>query len=296
MRAYNYTRIYLAIINAMSVNNLNQLGVVFLSWRAPKTLRASLQSFSENLSSELFADALVYGQELTQDDCDIANEFGFRAAGNQRNVGILAGMKQAVAATRADYILYLECDCALIASREKAANSLANSLHALSMNQIDVMRLRHLRYAGADYTPKKHIRYWPDSTGKETFVKKIRRFVRPYKARRLIGEACLLHSCAEKRFPAYIYRLNSGAYCMRSKYINWTNQSIMFKKDWFLNNIIPYAESNLSSRSVNGYPDLEKEMNCSWWRKQNFKVGWDDPGLFTHKRHDRPLGDEKLQC
>ena len=79
------------VIKIMIVNNLNQLGVVFLSWRAPKTLRASLQSFSENLSSELFADALVYGQELTQDDCDLANEFGFRATGNQRNVGILAG-------------------------------------------------------------------------------------------------------------------------------------------------------------------------------------------------------------
>ena len=89
-------------------------------------------------------------------------------------------MKQAVAATRADYILYLECDCALIVSREEAANSLANSL-MLSYEPNRRHAVASFKVCGCRLTPKKHIRYWPDSTGKDTCMKKIRRFVRPIK-------------------------------------------------------------------------------------------------------------------
>ena len=109
----------------------------------------------------------------------------------------------------------------------------------------------------------------------------------------MIGEACLVHKNAQQKFPSEIELLPSSHYKISSRNLNWTNQSIMFRKDWFLDTIIPFAESQNSSRFVNGFPDLEKELNCHWWRKQDFKVGWANPGLFTHQRFDRPAEDEK---
>ena len=276
-------------------NHLNQVGVVFLTWQAPETLRRTLDAFTRQMPVTNFVEAVVYCQDITEEDRAIASAFGFQANGNNKNVGILGGMKEAVESCSAEIILYLECDCLLIEGREKAAETLSNSAAELSNGTLDVVRLRHLKQGGEDYTSRKHLRYWPDQDGTDPFISKLRRTFRPDKASRLIGEACLVHERAEERFPNCISRLSNGSYRISSKFLNWTNQSIMFRRDWFLDTIIPYAEAHPSSRAVNGSPDLEKEMNCRWWRQQAFQVGWADPGLFTHARLDRPEGDEKLK-
>jgi hypothetical protein len=277
------------------VKELQDIGVVFLTWRAPDTLGQSLERFSEALAVQSFGDAVVFCQEMTEADSQMAESYGFRAVGNEKNVGILGGMKSAVEASRSENILYLECDCLLVDGVPNTASTLETAASAIKSGELDVMRLRSLKSPGLDYTPYKHLRYWPDADRQDSLAKKLRRLLRPAKARKLIGEGCLVHPQAEEVFPRYIKRLPNGHYCIDSEVLNWTNQSIMFRKDWFLNTIIPYAEAHPSSRTVNGFQDLEKELNSSWWRQQHFKVGWADPGLFTHSRLDRPSGDEKLR-
>ena len=61
---------------------------------------------------------------------------------------------------------------------------------------------------------------------------------------------------------------------------------------WFLDELIPFAEAHPTLRTVNKFPDLEKELNCRWWRAKHFRVGV-APGLFKHTRADRPPHDEK---
>ena len=278
------------------MNELQHIGLVFLTWRAPETLKQSLESISKALPIHSFGDAVIYAQEITQHDRDLANEFGLRIEGNNQNVGILAGMKEAVASSKLDVVLYLECDCLLVESNSLFLKTVIDGYNAIETCQLNVVRLRHLRETGADYNILKHLNYWGDKKGHKPVKARILRFLRPRKASRLIGDACLVHNHAEEVFPKNISRMKENIYSMRSSNINWTNQSIMLTKNWFLNTIIPYAESHPSSRLVNGFLDLEKEMNCKWWRKQNFRVGWADPGLFTHARIDRPTGDEKLKA
>ena len=276
------------------MNELQHIGLVFLTWRAPKTLRKTLKRISQVLPLNFFGDAVIYAQEITQHDRDLASEFGTRILGNNQNVGILTGMKEAVASSKMDVVLYLECDCLLVEPRNAALSTIMSGYNAVKTGKLKVVRMRHLHKTGSDYNIKKHLNYWGDKKGHKPLRSVIKRLLRPRKASRLIGEACIIHNRAEEVFPKYIHRMEENLYGIRSKNINWTNQSIMLSKNWFLNTIIPYAENHPSSRLVNGFLDLEKEMNCTWWRKQNFGVGWADPGLFTHSRIDRPTGDEKL--
>lgn len=278
------------------MNELQHIGLVFLTWRAPKTLKKSLESISKALPLHFFGDALIYAQEMNQHDRNLADKFGLRIVGNNKNIGILAGMKEAVASSKLNVVLYLECDCLLVEPRRLFLKTIIDGYNAIETGKLDVLRLRHLRETGADYNILKHLKYWGDKREHKPLKALILRLLRPRKASRLIGDACLLHNRAEEVFPKNIYRMKENIYSMRSSNINWTNQSIMLTKNWFLNTIIPYAESHPSSRLVNGFLDLEKEMNCEWWRKQNFRVGWADPGLFTHARIDRPTGNEKLNA
>lgn len=269
-------------------------GIVFLSWKAPKTLEVSLKAISPLLDKEEISERVIYFQEIDKVDIALAESYGFRAEGNYKNRGILQGMVSAVEHVKSDIVLYLECDCLLLEEEKAAAKCLQQASKALTRGEVDVMRLRHLQSPGIDYTAHKHLRYWPSLDQDDSYVKKTRRLLRPHKARRLIGEACLVHTHPELMYPNDIQNVNDKYYRMCSQVINWTNQSIMFRRDWFLHTLVPYAQKHPSSRTVNGFPDLEKELNCNWWRKNKFKVGWANPGLFTHKRLDRPLNDEKV--
>ena len=172
-------------MNNQSSHKLSNLGVVFLSWKSNKTLKNSLLKFTQELTSSLFHDALIYFQEISSSDSGLAKEFGFRAEGNDQNVGILHGMKQAISQVKSEFILYLECDCVLVEDKESAIKILSDSLEEIRKNNINVMRLRHLKKGGADYTPYKHLRYWPDVDSRSDFRKLLNRCFRPFKAKRL---------------------------------------------------------------------------------------------------------------
>lgn len=268
-------------------------GIVFLSWRSPLSLALSLKALQPLYDHKDVIDRVIFFQEINEEDYALSDEYGFRAIGNDKNVGIMEGMLRAVEGVNADVVLYLECDCLFMADVGYAKQALKQAAVSLIKNELDVMRLRHLRHPGADYTPWKYLRYWPDRGGSDSWITRLRRIFRPGKARRLIGESCLVHDHPDQLFPNEIRNVNNSYFSMSSRVINWTNQSIMFRKKWFLETIIPYAQAHPSSRRVNGFSDLEKELNGRWWRKQQFRVGWANPGLFTHQRMDRPRKDEK---
>lgn len=275
-------------------NETLSFGVGILAWKAPVTLEKTLKAFSAQILANRFQDAVVFFQEMSDEDRAVAQRYGFRAVGNDQNVGILQGIKSAVQAVRSDVVLFLECDCLLIEEAATARRILIESADDIRSGRVQVMRLRHLENPGDDYgTTQKYFRYWSYGNTASLLMPRLLRTFRPFKAQRLIGEACRTGPNPEDVFPRHIKRLADGHFCVDSSALSWTNQSIMVNKKWFLETIIPYAESHVRSRGVNGFPDLEKEMNCHWWRKQHFNVGWADPGLFSHHRVDRPDTDEK---
>jgi hypothetical protein len=95
----------------------------------------------------------------------------------------------------------------------------------------------------------------------------------------------------------YLKHLGDGIYLSYSQYSKWENFALFTTKSFFLNTLIPFAETHPTSRNVNGFPDLEHRINSkqnrSWWKKQEFRLLIATPGLFSHRRLDRWVDDEK---
>lgn len=273
-----------------------RIGLAMLSWRAPETIRRTLSALTL-LESHIFSDRVIFFQEISNEDRSVAAQYGMRAVGNNSNRGIREGIKAAITHCEADIVLFLECDCLQLESLVSAEAQICCAAHHIAQGDLHVCRLRHTRRPGEDFSGyKKFLRYWPSSTETRLFQKTIcaaRRVLRPAKATRLIGNAVMDSPDADQRFPEWIDKLDSGLMRINSRVIPWTNQSILVNKSWFLETLLPYAESHMRSQLLNGYPYLEPELNCRWWRQQKFRVGQSLPGIFTHHRLDRPQGDQK---
>lgn len=268
-------------------------GIALLAWKAPETLARTLDALSV-IPADFFQDRVIFFQEISDEDRAVAKKYGFRAEGNDANQGIREGIKSAISCCQADVVLFLECDCLLYGDLDNVVAQLNAATQSIVTGQTVTVRFRHTLEPGCDFLGvKKFSRYWPVSDGSDSVIKFVRRLIRPSKANRLIGHAMYAVKHPEDAFPNKISKLSDTLYLFDSSVSAWTNQSVMVNKEWFLNTLIPYAESHPTSRMVNGFPDLEKEVNCKWWRNNKFKLGQSVPGVFTHHRSDRPEEDEK---
>lgn len=96
------------------------IGLGILSWRARKTLRASLGSYRNGELFSFFDQSLIFFQEIEPEDRVCAEEFGIQAVGEVANLGIMGGMKKIAEILTTDYILYLENDLPLIVDHATA--------------------------------------------------------------------------------------------------------------------------------------------------------------------------------
>ncbi|WP_322521290.1 hypothetical protein SR882_11140 [Guyparkeria halophila] len=267
------------------------VGLGVLSWKAPRTLSQTLATYADGDLFSLFDDCRILFQEISDQDREVAEAFGLPASGTASNIGIFGGVRALVEEVECDYVLLLENDCPLIEPHDEAARQLSTALHDAEELGIPVFRFRSLASPGQDFaTLGKFCRYFgdrvPSGSADGAWGSRIRRWVRPRKARRLQGIAAYAMPYPERAFPGVFRRTKRGNLVTASPYLNWTNQSILVRRDWMLNVILPYVEAHPSSRLVNGFSDIEKELNRPWWRKQRFPVGL-PPGLFTHERVDR---------
>lgn len=270
------------------------LGLGMLSWRAPKTVDHTLASYAERDFPSLFDHCRIFFQEITDADRAVAEKYGFDVAGNNSNRGIYGGVKALLENMSDDYVLFVENDCVLIENRDSAERQLTAAVRDIAAGRADVYRFRHLRRPGEDFaTANKYLRYhlpgpqsWIDRRRGFPFMPFIRRLLRPAKARRLAGIAAYVEPQPEALFPDVFTRTADDNLIVSSRHLTWTNQAILFRRRWLLDEILPWVAAHPSRRTVNGFPDIEKELNCRWWRQQNFHIGL-TPGLFTHQRLDR---------
>lgn len=270
-----------------------RLGMAILSWKAPETVRHTVATYQQapNFLAQ-FDQKTIYFQEQTAADLAVAAALGFAAAGNQANRGILGGFEAALRAVECEYVLMLENDCPLVVDDAHALEQIQRVLADMVARHINICRLRHQRHFGEDFWDVgKYRQYYratyDDDSVRSRLVRLPRRLFRPFKASQMQGRAAYLEDAPERLFPRAWQRLPSGNLLSDSWYLNWTNQSILVKRDWCLNVLLPWVKAHPSSRRVNGFQDIEKELNCFWWRKQRWPILVATPGIFTHKRLDR---------
>ena len=269
------------------------LSLAMLSWKSRRTLRATLESMRRADLFPLFDDSVVYFQEMDGEDRALAAEFGMRAEGNGKNTGILHGMKSAAQAARGDYVLYVENDVRIADDMDgkTAAARIAESLSHLAAGRVHCCRMER----GTVKEANRHLRYFPSDGSRDTAGRILRRLLRPARTRRLIGGAIFTNDSPEALFPKHIRRLGANFLAVDSSCLGWSNRAVLYPRRWFLDEILPFAESHPADYTVNGFPDLEGELNDGgWWGRQHYQMGFGG-GVFQHERLDRPDNDEKAR-
>lgn len=224
-----------------------------LSWGARGTLRNSLKSYQSLGLKELDDEAIIFFNEITDEDREIAAEFGYQAEGSPINLGIANGYKSLVAHATGEFFLFLENDWELIEDPKKV---IYDAKEYLRTNVVDVARLRHRNNPGHPL--------WS----------------RTYEGRELDNTAFLLDSLhwrsdPDRVFPGLITKVDDW-YFTGANFANWTNNPTLFRTEWLRAQLDHF-----------GTIDVEIDMQ-PWWREQtSIFVGQHEVGLFTHSRLDR---------
>ena len=176
-------------------------------------------------------------------------------------------------------LLLLENDLPLAENKEETFKQLSEALQMLKKSNVAQVRLRSKKIPGEPFHGiDKYKKYWDHNS-----FSYLRRTLRPFKARRLIGTSVYVHDNPHQKHPQYITKLPNGFYSISTKVMNWSNLGILVDKNFFLNVIIKEAENTTRKSNVNGFKNIEIELNKAWWRNQNWKI-LVSPGLFTHER------------
>lgn len=263
-----------------------QASLSILTWKAPDTLSRTLQSLEP--LRELFRERIVICQESDPREMDLAMQYGYRPIAVPYNAGIQEGLALAVEKSTSELVLVLENDCNYIGG-EPGKTQLETCLSLFKAHHIDVIKLGEL----PAHPRKKYMKYWGSKfPPKRTPLGMLR-----WNEANLYKGEVLAYAEFEPSAVPEIERLTDHLFLTSSRHAVWTNRAFLVSKDFFLGRLLQFARSHPTSRLVNGLPDLEHAINSpknrNWWRNANFRIGLVKPGLFGHRRYDRPALDEK---
>jgi hypothetical protein len=254
---------------------LNDLAICVLSWREHKTLINTLDSYKKADIFPLFAEKLAFFQEMSTQDQEIAKRFKLPYQGTKQNIGIENGWRQALQSLKSKYVLFLENDCELITQSKEAKHQITLAYQNLVNKRANIVRLRHRWQPGYMFEAIDRFNYYHE--------RPLSRILRPRKFSRLVGNAFYKYQNPEQYYPKiFANKDEHGTYFLKSKNLFWTNQSIMFERNWVLDVILEHVKNNPARIKINGFENIENSVN-RWWRKQNFTVAV-NLGAFTHKR------------
>lgn len=225
--------------------------IAILSWKSPKTLVNTLESYKKWELDLLDPEKIILFQEIDDVDRKIAEAYGYQAHGLPINTGIAFGYKSLVELATGDLFLFLENDWELI---EPPLEAIFDAGDRLRKNTIDVARLRHTTNPGEPL--------WS----------------RQYKGQEMVVPEFLLDCCYWDSNPTKFWPIHKEGewYTTTSPFATWTNNPTMFRTKWLKEVVVPRM----------GNMDIEVDIQY-WWKNQQFKVAQHEVGLFTHRRLDR---------
>ena len=256
-----------------------RFSIGILSWRGYDSLINSLLSYEKNGLSYLTNDKFICLPEYTKEGIEIAKKFNYEPILIDNNKGILEGFKTLAEQMPDGPLLLLENDLPLIENKKTTYDQLDRSLELLSLPNVIQIRLRNRCQPGEPFIGiQKYKDYWSDN-----LISFTKRFLRPFKARKLIGTSTYVLPNPDKRHLNQIKEISNGFYLVSSQVLNWANLAILVDRDKYLDIIIKKAEETKTNKNINGFKNIEIELNSLWWRKQEFDIVI-APGLFTHNR------------
>jgi hypothetical protein len=233
------------------------ISIGILAWHSGQVLVDTLTTYYENGLFDMVNDVTILFQEVTPQDIEIATHFGLDFIGLQKNIGIGQAFIRLTESAQSDNILVLEHDWNLIENKETTYERLESGLELLG-GSVNVVRYRHRAQPGNPHFSFRNI-------GKElTYYDDEIECTSPH----LLDSLHWLDP--KKEFPEYIGQF--GEYFLASsRYGNWTNNPCLYKKQFYLDTVKPFAGEGIS---------LEGNIS-KWWAQQNYSVAHGE-GLFKH--------------
>ncbi|MCH9753784.1 MAG: hypothetical protein K0T99_02650 [Alphaproteobacteria bacterium] len=253
--------------------------IAILSWKYPEILERTILSYNKQKLFDLFDEKLLVLQEATETDIKIARKYNIPYVSTKKNIGIENAWRMILETVKSEQILILENDCPLIETSKESKKQIQTAIKLLSKKSVDIVRLRSCKQPGEKFeTIKKYKNFY------QTPLSLLKRIIRPIKAKRLIGSSIYALDNPDITHPNEIKKFNSHCFITNSAYINWTNQSVMFNKSFVKEVLLERVKNYPNNRTVNGFQDIERALNCRWWRINKFPVAV-CKGLFTHSRN-----------
>jgi hypothetical protein len=233
------------------------ISIGILAWNSGQVLVDTLTTYYNNGLLDMVNDVTILFQEVTPQDIQIATHFGIDCIGLQENIGIGKAFIRLTESAQSDNVLVLEHDWNLIENKETTYERLESGLELLG-GSVDVVRYRHRQQPGNPHFSFRNI-------GKElTYYDDEIECTSPH----LLDSLHWLDP--KKEFPEYIGQF--GEYFLTgSRYGNWTNNPCLYKKQFYLDVVRPFAGEGIS---------LEGNIS-KWWAQQNYSVAHGE-GLFKH--------------
>lgn len=224
------------------------LTIGILSWGQHETLINTLRSYRNwGLLFRPDVEYLIFFQEISEKDKEIADLYGFECFGVSKNIGIAGGYRKLVEATTSEFFLFLENDWELL---RHPWSQLLSAQTALATREFDVVRFRHRTRPGNPLWTRQF-------EGNE--------MSRP---EHLLD--CVHWVDEPTQFDQIFY--SRPFWYTTSRYANWTNNPTMFRTRFLEKYILPRM----------GNRDVELDIQ-RWWQEQDFWVAQGE-GLFTHNR------------
>lgn len=240
------------------------LSICILSWKAHNTLRNTLTSYKEKGLLDLTDDIIIFFQEDSEEDVAISREFDIPLVlGDKENVGIGEAFKRMIECAKYSTVLVLENDWVLqVPTPNNVYFHIKGSINLIDSRGADFVRLRHNKVPGVPlYTAQFH--------GREMDSPE-----------HLIEQVHFLGKDLATQFPDKFHNLTFGVSDFvigDSEFSNYSNNPFMCKKDFWLNNVAPHS----------GVAGQNETLVRESWMSGGYKVAFNIPGLFTHKRLDR---------
>lgn len=233
------------------------LSIGILSWKSGQVLVNTLQTYFEREFLHQVNDVTILFQEFSEQDKHIAEHFNIPYIGLKENIGIGQGFIKLTENAQTDNVLVLEHDWKLIEDKETTDKRIKSGIELLE-NGYDCIRYRHRKHPG-----NPHFSFQYKGRELDYYDKEIE-----------VTSPHLLDSVhwtdPAEQFSDKIQK--EGEYFVTtSRWGNWTNNPCLYKKDFYLETVKPFAGNGI---------DLEGNIS-KWWAQQTYKVAHGE-GLFCH--------------
>jgi hypothetical protein len=234
------------------------LSIGILAWKSGQVLVNTLETYYRNGLHEIVEDMTILFQEFSDEDKKIAEHFNIDYTPFKQNIGIGHGFIKLTELGVTDNILVLEHDWKLIEDKQTTYNRLKSGLDLINDQGVDCVRYRHRHQPGHP-----HFSFQYKGRELDYYDKEIE-----------VTSPHLLDSVhwtdPSEQFSDKIQKY--GEYFITtSRWGNWTNNPCLYKKDFYLDIVRPFAGNG-----------IQLEGNISkWWAQQNYRVAHGE-GLFKH--------------